>query len=142
MTTRRRGFFASPYLAIASAVVLGTTIGYARLLDEQGSLRALDGRMAAVLALLGGFALLSAVGSVAKSARVRTVIAAACTAGLLPLGFLGLWSVGPPLLLADVIAAMAWARAVSEQSSETAAPSVIAAIAAVLVLVAALAATN
>ena len=81
-------------------------------------------------ALLTGFVIASAVGAFARSARLQAVLAAACAAGLLSLGFLALFSIGLVLMAAGAIALLAWGKAVrNSDGGRVGAWSAVAAIA-------------
>lgn len=133
----------SPYLGIVSVVTVVTAIGYTRLLGQQGDWPGIDARQALVLALLAAFAILSAIGTFARSVAVRAAISAACAGGLLPLGFLGLWSIGLLLMVAGALAFIAW-RGVSSASlgRHTLVVSAASAIAAIVILAAGFAITG
>ena len=132
-----------PYLGIVSVVTAATAIGYIRLLGQQDDWPALDSRQAMVLTLLVAFAIVSAIGAFARPISVRAATAAACAAGLLPLGFVSLFSIGLPLLLAGALALFAWVNAFrSARGRETLVPSAAGAIAAIAILVVGFAATG
>ncbi len=137
------GGVASPLLGVTCVIVSVATLGYLALLWQQGSFPGIDARIAVVLALLVGFAILSGVGAVAESVRVRAVVSAACAGGLLPLGVLALFSIGLPLLIAGVLALVVWLTALRDSSSrETIIQSLAAAVTAVGLLGLGLAATG
>ncbi len=106
----------SPHLGIVCVISAVATLGYVALLGQQGSLPGIDPRMWLVIALLAGSAIASGIGAVTHSADLRAVIAAACTAGLLSLGFLALFSIGLVLMAAGVFALVAWANAVRDST--------------------------
>jgi hypothetical protein len=113
MTDQLLGRLRSPYLGVVSIVTAITAIGYARLLGQQGDWPAVDARQAFVLALLVAFAIVSAIGAFGRPIAVRAATAAACAGGLLPLGFLSLFSIGFLLIVAGGIALIAWLVATS-----------------------------
>lgn len=140
---RLLGGVASPLLGVTCVIVSAATLGYLVLLGQQGSFPGIDARIALVLALLVGFAILSGVGALAESVRLRAVVAAACAAGLLPLGVLALFSIGLPLVIAGGLAFVVWLTAVRDSSSrETIIQSLAAAATAVGLLGLGLAATG
>ena len=133
----------TPYLGIVSVVTVGTAIGYIRLLVQQGNWPGIDGRQGLVLTLLAGFAAVSAIGTFARPILVRAAISAACAGGLLPLGFLALWNIGLPLMVAGFLALVAWRslpRAARDR--DTLVLSAVSAIAAIAILAAGFAATE
>lgn len=142
VTARSARHITSPPLAIAGAVVMGTEIGYVRLLSEQGSFPSIDARVAWVLIVLLGMAVLAGIGAVARSPAVRAALAAACAAVLLPLGVLAAFSIGLPLLAAGTIAVAVWGGALRETSDRSAFPSITAGIAAFVALALGLVATG
>lgn len=125
----------SPYLGIVSVVTAAVAVGYIRLLGQQGDWPGIDARQAFVLMLLGGFAIVSAVGAFARPITVRVATAAACAAGLLPLGFLALFTIGLPIVVAGALALVGWLRASGDaQRDETLVPSALGAITAIAIL--------
>jgi hypothetical protein len=98
---------------LVSVVTGATGIGYIRLLGQQGDWPGMDARQALVLSLLVGFAIVSAIGTFARPIPVRAAISAACAGGLLPLGFVALFSIGLPLMVAGALAIIAWLGASS-----------------------------
>ncbi len=58
MNLRNYGRIGSPHLGISSVAVAATTVGYVGLLSQQGPLNGFDARIAFVLALLIGSAIL------------------------------------------------------------------------------------
>ena len=124
-----------PYLGVVSVVTIATAIGYVRLLGQQGDWPGLDGRQAMVLTLLIAFAVVSAIGAFVRPISVRVTAAAACAAGLLLLGFLSLFSIGLPLIVAGALALIAWVNASSgARRRETLVPSAAGAIATIATL--------
>jgi hypothetical protein len=135
MNDQSLGRLRSPYLAGVSIVTAITAIGYTRLLGQQGDWPALDARQAFVLALLVAFAILSAIGAFGRPIAVRAATAAACAGGLLPLGFLGLFSIGFLLIVAGGIALIAWLRSTGPAPDRgTLVASAVSAVAAMTVL--------
>lgn len=133
----------SPYLGMVSVVTLATEIGYIRLLGQQGDWPGIDARQGLVLALLAGFAIVSAIGTFAPSVSLREAISAACAGGLLPLGFLALWSIGLALMVAGALALIAWLSTSSTpRGRDTLVRSAASAIAAIAILAAGFAATG
>jgi hypothetical protein len=125
----------SPYLGIVSIVTAATALGYIGLLGQQNDWPALDARQATVLKLLVAFAIVSAIGAFARPTSVRAATAAACAAGLLPLGLLSLFSIGLPLIVAGALALIAWVNASNgARGRETLVLSVASAIAAIAIL--------
>lgn len=120
MSIRRVGRIGSPYLGISCVAVAATTAGYVNLLAQQGSLNGFNARIAFVLALLAGSALLSGIGTFTRSVATRAVTAAACAGALLPLGLLGAFSIGLPLLAAGSFALVAWRTALRDTSTPSA----------------------
>jgi hypothetical protein len=114
---RRPAAIRSPHLGIVTVITTTSAVGYLRLLGEQGSLSGIDARMGLVIALLTGFAVASGIGTFAPSVGLRAVIAGACTAGLLSLGLLALWSIGLVLLVAGVFALVAWRSALRDSAN-------------------------
>ena len=102
----------SPSLGIVCVITAATTVGYVGLLGQQGSLPGIDPRMWLVISFLTASAIASGIGAFTRSADLRAVIAAACAAGLLSLGFLALFSIGLGLMVAGGIALVAWGNAV------------------------------
>jgi hypothetical protein len=101
---------ASPYLGVVSVVTAATAFGYTRLLRQQADWPGMDARQALVLTLLIAFAIVGAIGTFARPVAVRAAAAAACAGGLLPLGFLALFSIGSVLMAAGTLAVIAWLR--------------------------------
>jgi len=133
----------SPYLGVVSVVAAATAFGYARLLGQQGDWPGIDARQALVLTLLIGFAIVSAIGTFARPVAVRAAAAAACAGGLLPLGFLGLSSIGLILIVAGGIAVIVWLRATSPaREHRTLVASAVSAVAAITFLAVGFAATG
>ena len=125
----------SPSLAIASAIVAGSAIGYIRLLGQQGDWPGPDSRQSFVLALLVALTITTAVGAVTRSHCVRIAAAAAAAAGLLPLGVLSLFSIGLVVPVAGAVAGSAWIAAAAEApAGTTLVPSAGGAIVAIAVL--------
>ncbi len=120
MNLRSYGGSGSPCLGISSVVVAATTVGYVGLLGQQGSLNGFDARIAFVLTLLIGSAILSGIGTFTPSATTRATTAGACAGALLPLGILGAFSIGLPLLAAGAFALLAWRIALREASTRSA----------------------
>jgi hypothetical protein len=88
-----------------------------------------------VLTLLIAFAVVSAIGAFVRPISVRVTAAAACAAGLLLLGFLSLFSIGLPLIVAGALALIAWVNASSgARRRETLVPSAAGAIATIATL--------
>jgi hypothetical protein len=139
---RSFGRVASPYLGLAGIATAASSIVYVRLLGQQGDLPGVDGRQAFVLALLIGLTWTAAVGAFARSATVRAAAAAASAAALLPLGFLALFSIGVPLLLAGGLAVMAWIGAAKRIGRQALIPSAVGAGAALTILAVGLLATG
>lgn len=106
----------SKHLGIVSVITAVTTFGYVVLLGQQGSLPGIDGRMALVITLLAGCAIASGIGAFARPAGLRAVIAVVCAAGLIAFGFLALFTIGAVLILAGVIALLAWGNAVRDST--------------------------
>jgi hypothetical protein len=132
----------SPYLAIVSVITAVTAFGYVVLLGQQGSLPAIDARMALVITLLIGSAIASGIGAFAPSG-LRAVIAACCAVGLIAFGFLALFTIGALLMAAGGIALLAWVKALQDSSDRRATVwSVVAAIAMLGALVVGLMATG
>lgn len=98
----------SRYLGVVSVLTAATAVGYIGLLGQQGDWPGIDARQTLVLALLAGFAIVSAIGTVARSIFVRAATSAACAGGLLPFGLLALFSIGLPLMVAGAVALVAW----------------------------------
>lgn len=143
MSDRSATRVSSPYLGVVSVVTVATAIGYIRLLGQQGDWPGIDGRQALVLTLLAGFAIVSAIGTFARPISVRAAISAACAGGLLPLGFLALWSIGLPLMVAGALAVVAWLSVASApRRRDTLLVSGASAIAAMAILAAGFAATG
>jgi hypothetical protein len=125
----------SPYLGIVSVVTAAVAVGYILLLAQQGDWPGIDARQTFVLMLLGGFVIVSAIGAFAHSISVRVATAAACTAGLLPLGFLALFSIGLPIIVAGALALVGWLGATGDaQRDETLVPSALGALTAIAIL--------
>jgi hypothetical protein len=125
----------SPYLGVVGALCAGTAVGYVRLVGQQDDLAGLDARQSVVLAVLIGFAVVGAIGAFARPIEVRAALAAACAAGLLPLGFLALFSIGLILIVAGGCAVVAWASATSAaHGREAVVPSIAGAIASIAVV--------
>jgi len=125
----------SPYLGIVSVVTAAVAVGYIWVLGQQGDWPGIDARQTFVLTVLGGFAIVSAIGAFARPIAVRVATAAACAAGLLPLGFLAMFSIGLPLIVAGALALVGWLRASGDaQRDETLVPSAIGAISAIAIL--------
>jgi hypothetical protein len=122
---------------------LATAIGYIRLLGQQGDWPGIDAREALVVALLAGFAIVNAIGTFARPISVRAAISAACAGGLLPLGFLGLFSIGLPLMVAGALALIVWIGVSSAaRRRDTLIVSAASAITAIAILAAGFAATG
>ena len=135
MRARPLSAVTSPHLGIVCVISAVATLGYVGLLGQQGSLPGIDPRMWLVIALLSGSAIASGIGAVTDSADRRAVIAAACAAGLLSLGFLALFSIGLVLMVAGAFALVAWAGAVRDSTEpRVTAWSAAAAIATLVVL--------
>jgi hypothetical protein len=133
----------SPYLGVVSVVTAATAFGYTRLLGQQGDWPGIDARQALVLTLLIGFAIVSAIGTFARPVAVRAAAAAACAGGLLPLGFLALFSIGLVLMVAGALALIAWVSTPgSARQSGTLVASAASAMAAIVILAVGLAATE
>ena len=133
----------SPYLGVVGVVTAATAIGYIRLLGQQDNWPGIDARQALVLTLLAGFAIVSAIGTFARAISVRAATSAACAAGLLALGFLGLFSVGLPLMVAGALALIAWLTVFrAARGRDTLAVSAAGAIAAIAILAGGFAATG
>jgi hypothetical protein len=125
----------SPDLGIVSVVTAAVAVGYIGLLGQQGDWPGIDARQTFVLVLLGGFAIVSAIGAFARPISVRVATAAACAAGLLPLGFLALFTIGLPLIVAGALALLGWLRASADaQRDEALVPSALGAITAITIL--------
>jgi hypothetical protein len=125
----------SPYLGVVSVITFATAIGYVRLLGQQGDWPGIDARQAFVLTFLAGFAIVSAIGTFARSVSVRAAISAACAGGLLPLGVLALWSIGLPLMVAGALAVIVWVGGSSApRGRDTFVVSAASSIAAIVIL--------
>lgn len=114
------GRIGSPHLGISSIAVAATTVGYVGLLSQQGSLDGFDARVAFVLALLTGIAILGGIGTFTRSVTTRATAAGACAGALLPLGILSAFSIGLPLVSAGAFALLAWRIALRESSARNA----------------------
>lgn len=133
----------SPYLGVVSVVTAASAVGYIRLLGQQDDWPGINARQALVLTLLAGFAILSAIGMFARPISVRAAISAACAAGLLPLGFLALFSIGLPIMVAGALALIAWLRVFRAAGGrDTLLVSAAGAIAAIAILAAGFGATG
>lgn len=111
MNVRYPSRIASPHLGVTSVITAATAFGYVGLLGQQGDWPGIDARQQLVLTLLIGFAVLAAVGTFALPIPVRAGAAASCAAGLLALGILAVFSIGLVLMLAGLLALLAWLRA-------------------------------
>lgn len=120
MNLRHDGRIGNLYLGISSVAVAATTVGYVGLLSQQGSLNGFDARIAFVLALLIGSAILGGIGTFTPSATTRATTAGACAGALLPLGILAAFSIGLLLLDAGAFALPAWRVALREASTRSA----------------------
>lgn len=143
MTDRSLSRVGSPNLGIVSIVTAAVAVGYIQLLGQQGDWPGIDARQTFVLMLLGGFTIVGAIGAFARPTSVRVAAAAACAAGLLPLGFLALLTIGLPLIVAGALALVGWLRASDgAQRDETRVPSLLGATSAIAILAAGLAASG
>ena len=92
-------------MALAAAVGGAVTdVGYLRLISEQGT--GIDGRVAFVagfIALVSASAVVSALLSERDPGRFQLAILGSAS-GFLGVGFIGLFSIGAPLLLCGVLA--------------------------------------
>jgi hypothetical protein len=98
-------------LATAAGVLgLAVDLGYLVIIFNQAEHS--SGRVAVVFLFILAMSLLSLLGGSAYvgSARTRVIVLGASTGGLLTAGVLGIFSIGLPLLVAGVLAAVAWAR--------------------------------
>jgi hypothetical protein len=126
---------ASPFLGVVSVGLVATACGYGRLLAQQGDWPDMTARQAFVLSLLVALAIISAIGTIAHRVAIRAAIAAACAAALLPLGFLALFSIGLVLVVAGILALIAWVHcADAAQRRDTLALSAVSAVVAIVVL--------
>ncbi len=76
--------------------------------------------VAVVFLMIAACAICAALaGSTSRTVRTRTSSAAGATCGLLVLGFLGIFSIGLPLLVAAGFAATAWIKLINAARSET-----------------------
>jgi hypothetical protein len=128
---------------MVSVVMTATAFGYARLLAQQGDWPDPNARQVFVLSVLIAFAIVSAIGTFARPVAVRAAIAAACAGALLPLGVLALFSIGMVVVVAGLLAVVAWVQAVgSVRRRDTFAVSAASAVVAISVLVAGFAVTG
>jgi hypothetical protein len=133
----------SPYLGVVGVVTAVSVIGYIRLLGQQGDWPGIGARQALVVILLAGFAVVSAIGTFARPTSVRAAASAACAAGLLALGFLALFSIGLPLMLAGVVALIGWLNVLrADGGRDTLVVSAASAIAVIVILAGGFAATG
>lgn len=136
MLTRHVGRIASPFLLLAAVAVAVTSFGYVRLLEEQGTPVWQSTRTSWVFAVLVVVAAIAAVGAFTSAARLRAVAAAIATGVLLPLGFIAAFSIGTPLVLGGILAAVGWAGAWQEDPSRsTKTRAVVACVVSIAILV-------
>lgn len=94
--------------ALGAAVAGGvTTVGYLRLISEQGT--PMSGRIAFFATFIALMSVLALVGAVIqpRDDRIAQVAFVGAAAGFLGAGFVALFSIGTPILLAGVLALIA-----------------------------------
>ena len=98
---------------LAAVVTIADAVLYVEVIRNQDSPQdwGFVGFIAAVIVLAG---VLTAAGSVAEGA-VRAALLGAATPILLVLGFLGAFSIGPPLFLAGIVTGIGALRAMRER---------------------------
>jgi hypothetical protein len=140
--TRTRARSTDGFALTAFAIAGAVDIAYALLIRAQGS-SLLDARVVFVSLFIAAAAALAAVAAFAADGNARLLCGAAATGGLIGAGVIGIWSIGLPLLVAGIFAALAWSRAKKNHrvSSAERLLSVGAAIAAPTILVAGIALT-
>lgn len=126
--------------AIAAAgVAAATDVGYILVILREGE--GIEARVYLVAGFIGAMAVFAAAGvAAAVLARVRLALLAGSAGGLLGLGVLGIFSIGVFLLLAGILAAVAWFRSPRDCRSPLLTSSA-AALASVLALIGGVAAT-
>jgi len=117
------GGLKSPGLAVASVITFATALAYGWLIGQQQALVQppvpIAGRVVMVGTAMALFGLACGVGAFMDSTP-RAVCAAIAWGGLLPLGFLAIFSVGLPLLVAGIVALAAGLQALPKARPRTA----------------------
>lgn len=96
-------------LAIAATVTIVVSVGYSMLILTQGT----EGLTDAVPVFVNGYLVLLAIASgtaAFTTGQMASSAAAVATGGLLALGFLGMFSIGLPLMVAAAFAAWGYAK--------------------------------
>jgi riboflavin transporter FmnP len=101
--------------ATGSLLVALTTLLYLVIINRQGN--ADTGRVSGFVVTLVTCALLGTLASWSRQPRVRSMILGLIAGALLGLGFLGIFSIGLPLLAAGVLLTVATVNAVAEDRS-------------------------
>ena len=129
-----RGRVHSPGLGVAAVLALATAVGYGWLLGQQEPVAPISGRVVLVAATIVALGLTCGLGAFTASPGGRAILAAIATGGLVPLGLLGIFSVGLPLLVAGLVTLTAGLRALPDGSPRTPAWAVAGAIATAAIL--------
>jgi hypothetical protein len=107
MTTNQRGRRSRMHANGAATAGAVTDVGYLRLIAEQAT--GAGARVVFVAAFIAGMTVLAIVGAILLERRPAVAQAAllAAAAGLAGIGYISLFSIGSPLLLAAVLAGLA-----------------------------------
>ena len=100
---------AYPFGLAAAAIAFADAIAYVTIINRQGTLNDW-GRVVVIAALIAFAGVLATVGSLVTGGR-RPALLWPATVILLVLGFLGIFSIGLPLLIAGILTAVGAATA-------------------------------